>query len=453
VDPIEAQRLASKYDIGNVPGYLSYPAVAKWKQPISEGEVVELCRSANDAYLYLHFPYCQTLCTYCACYMKVTSSPKERYDEYISALEKELDLKLAEKPVVGEMHWGGGTPTYMDCDQIERIFRILDARVRWKPGATLSVEAYPDARTLTVEKLELLRRLGFSRISFGIESLDPKVLEAINRRHDLESIRHWVGAARALGFGVHVDLVYGLPYQTGESLRQTIESVLTVAPDRLASFLFLYTPTAIKHQSVIPRESVPDSNQRFGLYQILSETMAQRGYTRVGCDHWARESDPLVAAARNEELVYHFQGYEPLARRTFLGFGSSAISFVNDCYFQNRHDIQQYLAALAAGRLPLEERAALRLSDEDKLRHHLIMKSVMCDLRIRKSDVEARFGIRFDDHFRAELAVLKNMERDRLVEGVDEREIRVTEAGRTFIRNIARVFDQYYSSTSLRIAS
>ncbi len=445
----EIRRLTDKYEIGNMPGYLSYPTVSKWEQPVTVREVIDVSNAtarARDSFLYFHFPYCESLCYYCACYMKVTANPKERYDEYIRGIEQELELKLRECGTItaGEMHWGGGTPTYMDCDQIERAFRIIERRVRFTEGANLSIEAYPDARTLSDEKLELLRSLGFSQVSFGIESLDPVVLKAINRRHDIASIRHWVDKARALGFGVHVNLVYGLPHQTEDSLRSTVEQVMSIEPDRLATFLFMYTPSTVQHQKVIRHEWVPDSPARFRLYQLLQQ-VGELGYTRVGCDHWVRgDQDPLGIAGRAGEIIYHFQGYEPLSRENFLGFGSSAISFAQNRYFQNTQDLKGYLAAVAGGTIPIIENRSHTLDADDQIRHFVIMKNVMSDLAIDKDVVEQRFGVVFDDHFAAELAQLKEMEADGLVEGIAGRRIVLTPLGCIFIRNIARVFDDYF---------
>lgn len=457
----EVRRLTDKYEIGNMPGYLSYPAVSKWTQPVTARDVVDVSKAASeagDSFLYFHFPYCETLCYYCACYMKVTANPKERYDEYIRGIEREIELKLSECGTItaGEMHWGGGTPTYMDCEQIERVFRIIERRVRWKDGANLSLEAYPDARTLSDEKLELLRSLGFSQVSFGIESLDPVVLKAINRRHDIDSIRHWVDKARSLGFGVHVDLVYGLPYQTEASLQNTIQQVMSIKPDRLATFLFMYTPSTVKHQKVIPHESVPDSPARFRLYEMLQQ-VSGFGYSRVGCDHWVLgEQDPLGIAARAGDIIYHFQGYEPLSRQNFLGFGSSAISFAQNKYFQNTQDLKGYLTSVAGDSIPLIANASHTLDANDQLRHFVIMKNVMSDLAIDKDLVERRFGIVFDDYFAAELAQLRDMESDGLVEGTAGRRITVTPLGCIFVRNVARVFDGYFvarqtSQSALRV--
>jgi oxygen-independent coproporphyrinogen III oxidase len=445
--PDELTRLGAKYDVGNQPGYLSYPAVSHWSQPIGDGEVLDIVgATADDAYLYFHFPYCETLCYYCACYMAVTANPKERYDAYVTAILAELDLKLAARGrplVVGEMHWGGGTPTYMSCAQIERVFAGIERRVRWSARPTLSLEAYPDERTLSDEKLELLRALGFSQIGFGVESLDPRVLAAINRRHDRSSVERWVNKARALGFGVHVDVVYGLPYQSEESLRETMQALIEIAPDRLAAFFFMYTPSSIKHQQLIAPASVPRSAERARLYATLAE-LAERDYTRVGCDHWVRSAaDPLSAAAKSGSLIYHFQGYEPLSRETFLGFGSAAISFARDRYFQNLPQVDDYVAAIGEGRLAVAADRSLHLDADDKLRHHVIMKQIMSDLRIDKDAVEARHAVVFDERFAGELVHLRKLQADGLVSGVDERCIDVTPLGRAFIRNIARVFDRH----------
>ncbi|MFO0605582.1 MAG: oxygen-independent coproporphyrinogen III oxidase [Polyangiales bacterium] len=454
----ETARLADKYDVGNVPGYLSYPPVHRWHQPITEDVVRAVldaeARRAEDAYVYAHFPYCEALCYYCACYMRVTSDPKGRYDAYLDAMEREFALKLGAggRLSVGELHWGGGTPTYMDCAQIERAYRIVDAHARWRLQATRSVEAYPDARVLGDDKLRLLRDLGFDQISFGVESLDPKVLRAINRRHDLASVRHFTERARALGFGVHLDVVYGLPYQTEESLRATLRDILQLAPDRLASFAFMYTPLSVKHQRAIPVASVPGTRERLGLYRALGEELGAAGYQRVGVDHYVRGArDPLAVAAAQGRTVFHFQGYEPVERQHFFGFGSAAVSYLQHHYFQNVTDVRDYVAALSAGRLPLQTDRSAALDDDDRLRHRIIMKSLMADLAIDKDALEAEFGVSFDRRFAAELERLRGFEADGLVTDPSARRVAVTEEGRAFVRNIAQVFDAYATPPRRRV--
>lgn len=446
----ELSRLTTKYDVANIPGYLSYPTVARWSDTISDEEVLtafrrEVDTSTSGAYLYFHYPYCETLCYYCACYMQVTSEPESRYDAYLASLEKELALKVGDGPIrAGQMHWGGGTPTYMSAKQIERAFKQIDRRVKWLPDATLSIEAYPDARTLSDEKLDVLADLGFNEISFGIESLDPKVLEAINRKHDIEAIRHWVDKARARNFGVHVDLVYGLPYQTVENFQQTIELLLTIQPDRLATFSFMYTPFTIKHQRAIPRAAVPSSEERYRLYEVMQDRLADIGYSTVGVDHWVKgDKDPLAVAAKQGQVVYHFQGYEPADRETFLGFGSSAISFAQGRYFQNLRSIEEYTEALDAGKLPIIRGNAAHLTADDRIRHRVVMQHIMADLMVDKARIEAEFGIKFDEYFKTALDTLRDMERDKLVSGVDGPRIAIEPMGRAFIRNIAFAFDAH----------
>lgn len=344
------------------------------------------------------------------------------------------------------MHWGGGTPTYMNCEQIERVFRLIDRRVEWSASPTISIEAYPDEAMLTDEKLCLLASLGFNQISFGIESLDPTVLMAINRKHDLDSVKRLVDRSRELGLGVHVDLVYGLPYQTVDSFRETLNAILSLKPERIAAFSFMYNPLEIRHQRVIPRRSVPRSHERVRLYETLDVMALEAGYSRVGCDHYVLgDKDPLAIAARKGEIIYHFQGYEPLSRQTFLGFGSSSVTFVQDRYFQNLHSVLNYMSTLALDQVPVIADASAVLSDDDKLRHRVIMKSILCDLAINKAALEHEFGIVFNDYFARELSRLRKMQDDGLVEGADAEVITVTPAGRPFIRNICYVFDRYYA--------
>jgi oxygen-independent coproporphyrinogen-3 oxidase len=454
----ELKHLTEKYDMGNVPGYLSYPVMSHWKQAIQQEDVLSVFEregtsTKGDAYIYFHSPFCQTLCYYCACFMQVTLDPKRRHDGYIDAVERELDLKFnrlgGRRLRTGEMHWGGGTPTYMDCEQIERVFRLIDRRLEWSASPTISIEAYPDEAMLTDEKLHLLASLGFTQISFGIESFDPTVLTAINRHHELTTVRRVVDKSRALGLGVHVDLVYGLPYETIGSMRETVDAILSVKPDRLATFSFMYNPLEIHHQRVIPRSSVPGSRERVRLYETLDSMVTDAGYTRIGSDHYVLGSkDPLAIAARKGEIIYHYQGYEPMSRKTFLGFGSASVTFAQDQYFQNQTNVTHYMSELAVDRLPVATDASALLSRDDKIRHRVIMKSILCDLAINKANLQREFEIDFDHYFADELSDLRELQTDGLIDGVDNQVINVTHLGMPFIRNICHVFDKYYKGHS-----
>ncbi len=452
----DLKHLTDKYDMGNVPGYLSYPVISQWKAAIEHEDVLsvferELASTQGDAYLYLHSPFCQTLCYYCACFMQVTGDPENRYDTYIEAVDQELQLKFDRidnrRCRAGEMHWGGGTPTYMSSKQIERVFRVIERRVEWSASPTISIEAYPDETMLTDEKLRLLASLGFNQISFGIESLDPMVLKAINRKHEIDAVKRLVDKSRALGFGIHVDVVYGLPYQTVPSIHDTVKDILSLKPDRIATFSFMYNPLGVRHQRVIPRRSVPRSHERVRLYEALDVLALQAGYTRIGSDHYVLgETDPLAIAAKKGELIYHFQGYEPLSRQTFLGFGSSAVTYAQDRYFQNAQSVAGYVSTVAQGKVPvIPDVSAVVSSNDDKVRHRIIMKSILCDLAIDKCVLEREFGIVFDDYFVPEIARLQSMQDDGLVDGVSSDVITVTEMGRPFIRNICQVFDRYHA--------
>jgi oxygen-independent coproporphyrinogen III oxidase len=450
---VDYKALAVKYDAGHVGGYLSYPLINFWRETISDQRVLRLCletsRSEPDgAYIYFHLPYCRVQCTYCACFMRATSQPEREYEEYTTLLLREVERKLGarsgERLRTGQFHWGGGTPSLLTTAQIRKLCEGIDPYVEWTPNAVRSIEAYPDDTTLTSEKLACLKEHGFTEISFGIESFDRRVLKAINRKQDPEAASRVVERARAHGLGVHFDIVYGLPNQDPESLSKTIDEVLALQPDRLATFPFLYTPRLVKHQAAIRPEWVPGSWERIQLYQLLDQRMQSSNYVRVGVDHYVRgEQDPLARATRDGKIVHHFQGYEPASRETFLGFGSSAISFIGGQYFQNHRRIDDYAQALAVGALPTNARAAHRLCEDDRIRHGLILQALMCRLRIEKGDFEFRFGIDFDDYFAGPLELLSQMELDGLVEGIRDKEIRVTTAGRPLLRVICRVFDRY----------
>ncbi len=450
---IDYERLGKKYDAGRIGGYLSYPVINFWRESISDGEVLSLCQTAgasdpDGAYLYFHFPYCRAICTYCACYATAAARPDVKNEDYTSTLLHEIERKLepfsGRRLRAGQLHWGGGTPSLLTAGQIRKVCEKIDAYVVWSNDAVRSIEMYPDETSVTDEKLRCLKDNGFTQISFGIESFDPNVLKAINRGQDPAAALRLFEKARKFGFGVYCDLVYGLPFQDLNGFSETIDAVIKLEPDRLATFAFLYTPRTVKHQRAIKKEWVPDSVERIRLYQLLEGKMLSTGYTRVGVDHFVKGTDdPLARAALAGDIVHHFQGYEPASRKSFLGFGSSAISYIDDCYFQNLTNIGDYTRAVLEGRVPTSVRVGHRLSYDDKLRANIILQALMCRLQINKDAVEKSFSIRFDEYFRDEIEQLKDMELEGLVQGVAGRTINVTAAGRPLLRVICRVFDRY----------
>jgi len=443
--------LAQQYDAGHLVGYLTYPPFTRWNNPIDANKLSSLCTDAvrddgsSGAYLYFHFPYCRTLCTYCSCFMRVTSKPEEQYDGYLVGMEKELEQKLGGgggRVRVGDMHWGGGTPTLMTNRQIERIHRRIDDLVEWTGGGERSVEAYPDRAMMTDDKLQLIKDLGFTRISFGLESTDPKVLQAINRSQRVDDIAYLFDKAREIGLGVHTDVVYGLPHQTLESVKGTLTTIIENRPDRLDTFAFLYAPSVVPHQAAIAPTTIPGSYERVKLYQLLDAMMQDAGYNRVGIDHYTlRDEDPLTRAARDGSLVFGLNGYEPAGRGTFLGFGSSAVSFVGDTYFANVSSVGQYLGQLSKGTSPVDLSRSHRLGTDDQIRHRVILTHLFCHLGIDKPSLEKDFGIRFDEYFEDTLPALQSMEQNGLLSGVGSDFIRLTELGRPFFRRICAQFD------------
>ncbi|MEP0548818.1 MAG: oxygen-independent coproporphyrinogen III oxidase [Rhodothermales bacterium] len=427
------------------PRYTSYPTAPHFHDgfgPDDYGAALDRLRDEPDRplSLYTHVLFCAKLCHYCGCHMRVTDRPEpvERYRAY---LERELDLvaeRVGEGQLVRQIHWGGGTPTTLGPAGIERL--MAHTRRRFTVAADAEVGLEADPRTLTRAHLEAARRAGFNRLSFGVQSFDPVVQEAIGRVQPFEQVRQATEWARALGFeGLSFDLIYGLPHQTPERFARTLDLAASLEPDRLSVFGYAHVPWMKKHQRLIDAEALPDAEARLRLYALAFDALTARGYRHVGMDHFARPGDPLCQAQDAGTLHRNFQGYATHADCALLGFGASAIGGFGRVYAQNEKGLAAYYAALDAGRLPVAR--GLRLSDEDVLRRHVITR-LMCDFALDKRAVEARFGIDFDRHFADALDALAALEAEGVVVLGPDR-IVVPERGRPFVRNAAMAFDAY----------
>jgi oxygen-independent coproporphyrinogen-3 oxidase len=339
---MDYEYLARTYDEANIPLYLSYPVTSWWKTPVDEQRFAGEYAGTARPFLYFHFPYCRKACFYCACYKAVSSDPLKN-DVYIDHLEKEFSRTLdllgtSGFSDVGHLHWGGGTPTYLTLPQIERIFSATARRIDFSSdtASSISIEAYPDERDITVEKLKLLRDLGFNEISFGIQDFDPRIQWVINRDTRVETVRSVVEMSKEQGFRVHVDLCYGLPFQGQNELERTIDIVLSMAPDRVALFTYAHYPLIFPLQRRIPVSSVPNSFIRVLMTRCAEERFLGEGYRKVGYDHFVREGNALHRAAEEGKVVRDFMGYSVENRRQFIGFGHSAISFIGKGFFQNK---------------------------------------------------------------------------------------------------------------------
>ena len=445
--------LVSKY---NRPGprYTSYPPAPHFRPWDDAEAIARLLQEDNlqpqrgPLSLYVHLPFCRALCYYCGCHMIVTHR-LEKIARYLDYLAREVALVarwVAPDRQVVQLHWGGGTPTYLEPAQIVGLMDVLRAHFCFSDTAELGIEA--DPRGLTRAHLEAARQAGFNRISFGVQDLDPMVQQAINRIQPYNQVAEVTRWARELGFeSISYDLIYGLPYQQVAQFEQTIRQVIALGPDRISLFSYAHVPWKKKHQRLIPEEWLPSPAEKLQLFLRAVELLTtEGGYRYIGMDHFARPEDPLSRALDEGTLQRNFQGYSTHGGAELYAFGISAISQLRDAYVQNVLTLPEYYAALDAGRLPVGK--AYLLTEEDRLRRHIIM-SLMCHFRLDVSDVVQRYGIDFEAHFADALAQLKEMEADGLVVCTPEA-ITVTETGRFFIRNVAMVFDAYLSTPSDR---
>ena len=440
--------LLRKYDRPG-PRYTSYPTAPLFTETFTAEDFRDEIRSTNtpattsDVSLYFHFPFCDTLCYFCGCTMMVTRD-RSRIEEYNRYLGKEMDLiapSIGEHRRVVQLHWGGGTPTHLSPEQIVSIGRTIRSSFRLDPGAEMSVEV--DPRELRREHLEALREVGFTRMSMGVQDFDPAVQEAVNRVQPESMTAEVYGWARALNFtSVNMDLIYGLPFQRPETFERTLRRTIEFGPERIAVFNYAHVPWLKPHQKLIKESDLPTPDQKLELLKMAIELFCANGYEYIGMDHFARPTDELAVAQKQKTLYRNFQGYSTKADADLYGFGMSSISHFATVYAQNTKVLPDYYRALDAGRLAT--RVGYRMTDDDRLRKHVIMR-LMCDLELDVRAVEEKFGIDFAATFASSLKALAPLEADGLVEITQDR-IKIAGTGRLLLRNIAMCFDAYLES-------
>ncbi|MFZ1206396.1 MAG: oxygen-independent coproporphyrinogen III oxidase, partial [Candidatus Acidiferrales bacterium] len=425
------------------PRYTSYPTAPVWKDDFGPNDLEEFYARADESAtplsLYMHLPFCESLCLFCACNVSIQKD-KSVAIPYLASLKREVDhvarMVSRKRPVV-QFHWGGGTPTFLSPAQLEDLFGYARERFSFNPDAEIGIEI--DPRVTSRAHLETLRRMGFNRLSMGIQDFEPKVQETIHRVQPYEMTRDLIAAARELGFeSLNVDLIYGLPHQTAETFQATIQQVLTLAPDRVAMFSYAHVPWLKKQQGAFATH-LPESKEKFRIFRAGLEGFLQGGYVYIGMDHFARPGDELATAQQNRTLHRNFQGYTTKAGADLYGMGVSAISSIGSAYAQNRREIPAYQSTVAERGLATMR--GYRLSHDDLLRRSVIGR-LLCHTVIPKREIESEFGITFDEYFQAELERLEEPRAEGLVT-LAPGEIRVTPLGRIFIRNVAMVFDRY----------
>ena len=393
--------------------------------------------------LYVHLPFCESLCFFCACTVVITSNHSVE-EPYLALVEKEIDWVArrsgAETRELVQLHWGGGTPTYLSPDHISRLAEKLRRSFRFAADAEVGVEV--DPRVTTPAHLDALSRAGFNRLSMGVQDFDPDVQRSINRVQPFEDTRDLVRTARGMGFqSVNVDLIYGLPLQTPDSFRATIERILEIAPDRLAVYSYANVPWLKKHQKLL-EPHLPGEGEKFEIFRTALALFTAAGYEYIGMDHFARPDDELARARRNRTLHRNFQGYTTKAGTDLVGLGVSAIGAIGDAFVQNQRQLPEYRSAIEAEGVATFR--GFRLSFDDRVRRTVI-GNLLCHGVVVFGEIEAAFGVDFRNYFAAALEGLVGCVADGLVE-ISRTEIRATPLGRVFLRNLAMPFDAYLAS-------
>jgi oxygen-independent coproporphyrinogen III oxidase len=431
------------------PRYTSYPTAPVWNDSFGTSDLEKVHGQAESARspvsLYMHLPFCESLCLFCACNVIITKD-KSVAPPYLSVLKREMERVSRsvsrERPVV-QFHWGGGTPTYLTPEQIEDLFGAAREHFHFAPDAEIGIEV--DPRVTSGQHLETLRRLGFNRLSMGIQDFHPEVQKAIHRIQPFELTRDLLFGARELGFdSINVDLIYGLPYQTPERFADTIDQILRLAPDRVALFSYAHVPWLKKQQGSFAAH-LPEGGEKFEIFRTGMLKFLEAGYLYIGMDHFAKPGDELAVSQQNRTLHRNFQGYTTKAGADLYGMGVTAISGIQNAYAQNHRDLPSWERAV-------NERgvATMRgywLSDEDRLRRAVISR-LLCHTVLFKGEISREFGIDFDEYFAPELQRLEAPREDGLVL-LKRDEIRATWLGRIFIRNLAMVFDPYLEKQQL----
>ncbi|WP_104203384.1 oxygen-independent coproporphyrinogen III oxidase [Billgrantia saliphila] len=439
--------LVEKYDRPG-PRYTSYPTAPQFHAAFAEDDYRAAAERSNRVAapkplsVYMHIPFCKSLCYYCAC-NKIITHNTGRAAEYLEWLKQEIRVQAAlfdDTRRMTQLHLGGGTPTYLSNAQLGELMASLDKAFHFAPAQEREFSLEVDPRTVTPEQIHELHDLGFNRLSFGVQDFDADVQKAVNRVQSEEQVVELVKAAREAGFqSVSVDLIYGLPLQTVASFDTTLGKIIALHPDRIATYSYAHLPELFKAQRLIRPEDMPPPERKLELLELTIRRLTAAGYVYIGMDHFALPEDELALAKENGTLQRNFQGYSTHADCDMIGLGITSIGKVGDSYSQNVKETAQYQARLEGGRLPVMR--GYRLNDDDRLRRDVI-NALMCHGRIDFANVEARHDIVFRDYFADALDQLGEMQEDGLL-AIRDDAIEVLPAGRLMMRNMAMAFDAY----------
>ncbi|MBB6342346.1 oxygen-independent coproporphyrinogen-3 oxidase [Pseudomonas fluvialis] len=439
--------LVEKYDRPG-PRYTSYPTAPQFHQAFALDDYHAAAQASNQAAtpkalsLYIHIPFCKSLCYYCAC-NKIITQKTHRAVEYLNYLKREIAMQAAlfdRTRTLSQLHLGGGTPTYLSREQLADLMNCLHQAFNLDDSDAHEFSIEVDPRTISTEQIEHLRQLGFNRLSFGVQDFDPDVQAAVNRQQSEEQIYALVAAARAAKFkSVSVDLIYGLPLQTVASFDVTLSKIIALRPDRIAAYSYAHLPELVRAQRLIRREDMPPPERKMELLELTISRLTAAGYVYIGMDHFALPDDELTLARADGTLQRNFQGYSTFADCDLIGLGVSSIGKVGDSYSQSVKELSQYYARLDQGLLPVHR--GYRLNADDQLRRDVI-SDLMCHGRIDFASIEARHSIRFKEYFAEALGQLDEHVADQLV-AIDDEALVLLPQGQLMMRSVAMAFDAY----------
>ncbi len=438
-----SRELIDKYNISG-PRYTSYPTAVEFNNHFQRADYIAGITSSDASKpisLYIHVPFCDTLCYYCAC-NKVITKDYAKATLFIQHLKQELSLIA---PLVGnrevlQMHWGGGTPTFLNDDQIADILNHLNENFNMLDDDKGEYAIEIDPRAVTAQRIKNLRAMGFNRISLGVQDVNPVVQKAVHRIQPNEVTETILNTARNVGFvSTNIDLIYGLPFQSAQSFTDTLNQVLQWRPDRLSVFNYAHLPHLFMPQKRIRVEDLPSANEKLNILDNAISKLTADGYEFIGMDHFALPEDELSHAQRDGSLHRNFQGYTTHGECDLFGFGPSAISQVGGVYSQNLKTLEEYYQPLSQGKLPVWRGKSL--DEDDRIRRTVIV-ALICQFELDFADINQQFGINFTDYFADELEDYAEMAADNLL-SLSDKGIKIHASGRLLIRNICMMFDKY----------
>jgi len=439
--PIELLR---KYDRPG-PRYTSYPTVPVWSDKIGIDQyrlalLETSVKKESPLAIYCHIPFCRKRCYYCGCNTTVSKRPKA-VGNYLECLLKEIEKTaklLGKRNRVSQLHFGGGTPTYLNNDEFGEIIDTIESLFSFEKNCEKSIEI--DPRITSKKQLEYLAERGFNRVSLGVQDFDADVQEAIGRRQPIELVREKLNICRSLGFkGINFDLIYGLPRQTPESFAETLKKAIELRPDRLAVYSFAYLPKMRPNQSKINADELPQAENKYHLFSLAVKYFTGAGYRQIGMDHFALPKDELSTAQNDGRLFRNFMGYTVQSSDEMIGFGMSSIGYINNTFFQNISTLNKYQKSIKEFSWAVFR--GKKLNDDDLIRQYLIT-SLMCNFKLEFENLKERFGVEYSEYFNDEDSHLDQFINDGFLKRIPGG-LEITPLGKTFVRNIAMTFDTY----------